>query len=220
MDNNKKIIIVDDHDMFREGVKVLLNNTRSIDVIAEARNGKEFLDLLPNHNPDVVLMDISMPVMDGIEATTQGISANPELKVLALSMFGDEEYYLKMVKAGVKGFVLKSSGINELEKAILEVAKGENYFSSELLRQIIANFGNNSNRKEIQSQVLSLLSEREVDVLRLVVEGLSNNEIAEKLHISLPTVKSHKSNLLSKTQCNNSASLVMYAIKNKIVEVR
>jgi DNA-binding NarL/FixJ family response regulator len=219
MNLKKKVIIVDDHDMFREGVKVLLNNTNTIEVIAEARNGKEFLDIINDYNADAVLMDISMPVMDGIEATRQGISINPDLKVLALSMYGDEEYYLKMVKAGVKGFVLKSSGINELEKAILEVANNESYFSNELLRQIIANFGDPEPKKTIDPQVLSLLSKREIEVLKLVVDGFSNDEIAKRLNISVPTVKTHRASLLSKTGCNNSASLVMYAIKHNIVEI-
>jgi len=210
----KKVIIVDDHDMFRQGVITLLNNTNTIEVVAEARNGKEFIDFMDLHQVDAVLMDIAMPVMDGIEATRLSIEKNAEMKILALSMFGDEEYYLKMVKAGVKGFVLKTSGINELEKAILEVSNNQSYFSNELLRQIIANFNDQSSKNNTTQ---SILSHRETDVLRLVVDGLSNEEISKRLNISLPTVKTHKANLLSKTGCNNSASLVMYAIKHKIV---
>jgi DNA-binding NarL/FixJ family response regulator len=215
MSVKKKVIIVDDHDMFRAGVKVLLNNTKSIEVVAEARNGKEFLETLDKHTPDAVLMDISMPVMDGIEATRQGLTINPSLKILALSMYGDEEYYFKMVRAGVKGFVLKSSGISELEKAIIEVSNDGNYFSNELLLQIISNF----NDENINKETKPLLTKREIEVLKLVVTGLSNNEIAEKLNISVTTVKSHRANLLNKTMCNNSASLIMYAIKHKIVEI-
>jgi DNA-binding NarL/FixJ family response regulator len=215
MSVKKKVIIVDDHDMFRAGVKVLLNNTKSIEVVSEARNGKEFLETLDKHSPDAVLMDISMPVMDGIEATRQGLVINPTLKILALSMYGDEEYYFKMVRAGVKGFVLKSSGISELEKAIIEVSNNGNYFSNELLLQIISNF----NDENINKETKPLLTKREIEVLKLVVMGLSNNEIAEKLNVSVTTVKSHRANLLKKTMCNNSASLIMYAIKHKIVEI-
>jgi DNA-binding NarL/FixJ family response regulator len=219
MEVNKTVIIVDDHDMFREGVKTLLNNTNTIKVIAEARNGKEFLDVLDLYSPDAVLMDIAMPVMDGIEATKQALAIKPNLKILALSMYGDEEYYLKMVKAGAKGFVLKSSGINELEKAILTVSNNENYFSADLLRQIIINFKEPSQKKAPDAHALELLSKRELEVLKLVVDGYSNEEIAKRLNISMPTVKSHRSNLLSKTACNNSASLVMYAIKHNLVEI-
>jgi DNA-binding NarL/FixJ family response regulator len=215
MSTRKKVIIVDDHDMFRAGVKVLLNNTKTIEVVAEARNGKEFLSLLDKHDPDAVLMDISMPVMDGIDATKQGLAINPNLKVLALSMYGDEEYYFKMVRAGVKGFVLKSSGISELEKAIIEVSKEGNYFSNELLLQIISSFKDENQLKDDKS----LLTKREIEVLKLMVAGLSNNDIAEKLNISVTTVKTHRANLLGKTACSNSASLIMYAIKNKIVEI-
>jgi DNA-binding NarL/FixJ family response regulator len=219
MNSKKKVIIVDDHDMFRAGVKVLLNNTKTIEVLAEARNGLEFLNILEKQVPDVVLMDISMPVMDGIEATKQGLITKPDLKVLALSMYGDEEYYFKMVRAGVKGFVLKSSGIGELEKAIIEVSNNNNYFSNELLRQIISNFSEQSQKREAAILASASLSKREIEVLKLVVNGLSNNEIAEKLNITLATVKSHRSNLLSKTMCSNSASLIMFAIKNKFVEI-
>jgi len=219
MNEKKKIIIVDDHDMFRAGVRVLLNNTKSIEVVGEAKNGQEFLNLLNSLVPDVVLMDISMPVMDGIEATRLGLKQNPNLKVLALSMYGDEEYYFKMVRAGVKGFVLKSSGIGELEKAIVEVSNNGNYFSNELLRQIISNFNEENQKKDVANSVVNSLSNRETQILKLIVEGLSSNEIAEKLNISLPTVKTHRSNLLNKTMCNNSASLIMFAIKNKIVEI-
>jgi DNA-binding NarL/FixJ family response regulator len=201
--------------MFREGIKVLLSNSSKLEILSEHKNGKEFIDKICELTPDVVLMDISMPVMDGIEATQKAMSIKPELNVLALSMFGDEEYYFKMVHAGVKGFVLKSSGIRELENAIFEVAQGKNYFSSELLRQIIVNIKSDK-EKEPEKQLLSL---REIEVLRQISNGFSNEEIAEKLNISVTTVKSHRANLLAKTNCNNTASLVMYAIKNKLIKI-
>ena len=219
MNLKKKVIIVEDHDMFREGIKVLLNNLNTIEVVAEACNGREFLNIVNKHNPDAVLMDISMPVMDGFEATRESIASNPGIKVLALSMSGDDENYFKMVHAGVKGFVLKSAGIKELEKAIIEVSNNRNYFSNELLCQIITRINYQTQKAEKSAQEVSSLSKREIDVLKFVAAGFSNENIADKLNISIATVKSHRSNLLSKTSCNNSASLVMYAIKNKIVDV-
>ena len=215
MNNKLKVYIVDDHDMFREGVKVLLNSSDTIEIIGESRNGLEFLDKIETISPDVVLMDISMPIMDGIEATRKAIEINPSLNIMALSMYGDEEYYYKMVNSGVKGFVLKSSGINELENAIKEVAKGQSYFSAELLRQIIVNI----NKEKVESLKTDnqLLSQREIEVLTQISNGLSNEEIADKLNISITTVKSHRANLLAKTGCNNTASLVMFAIKNKLI---
>jgi DNA-binding NarL/FixJ family response regulator len=213
-----KVFIVDDHDIFRNGVKVLLNSSKAMEVIGEAKNGKEFVDCIDKYSPDVVLMDISMPVMDGIEATKQAIEKNPDLKVLTFSMFGDEEYYFKMIQSGVKGFILKSSGITELENAIKEVVNGESYFSNDLLRKIILNIKSERDNKDKQLNT-SNLSSREIDVLKQIAFGLSNEDIADKLHIGVNTVKTHRANLLSKTGCGNTASLVMFAIKNKIVDI-
>jgi DNA-binding NarL/FixJ family response regulator len=219
MTSKKKVIIVDDHDLFREGLKVLLSNSNTIEVVADAGNGKEFLDIVRDHNPDAVLMDISMPIMDGIEATRQGLAINPGLKVLALSMFGDEGNYFRMIQAGAIGFILKSSALSELEKAILKVSENENYFSNELLHRIIPVIGDHTDQLAATTQVISSLEKQEVDILKLVVAGLSNEDIAYNLKISVPTVKSHRSTLLSKTSCRNSSSLVMYVIKNKILEI-
>jgi len=217
MNQKTKVFLVDDHDMFREGVKLLLSGNETTQVVGEARNGKEFLQQIGHTPTDVVLMDISMPEMDGIEATKQIQAINPNLKILALTMFGDEKYYYQMIQYGIKGFVLKSSGISELMKAIDEVAVGRNYFSAELLYKLINTI---QSSKQVEDKVDNdKLSKREVDVLKLIATGLSNDEIAEKLNISASTVKTHRTNLLSKTQCNNTASLMMYAIKNKILTV-
>jgi len=217
MNQKTKVFLVDDHDMFREGVKLLLSGNETTQVVGEARNGKEFLQQIGHTPTDVVLMDISMPEMDGIEATKQIQAINPNLKILALTMFGDEKYYYQMIQYGIKGFVLKSSGISELMKAIDEVAVGRNYFSAELLYKLINTI---QSSKQVEDKVDNdKLSKREVDVLKLIATGLSNDEIAEKLNISASTVKTHRTNLLSKTQCHNTASLMMFAIKNKILTV-
>ena len=211
-----KLFLVDDHKIFREGLKQLIEIEEIGTVIAEASNGQEFLSKLSDPLPDLILMDISMPVMNGIEATKVAIEKYPELIILALSMHGDEEYYYKMIEAGVKGFLLKDSGIKEIEKAIYSVVDGESYFSNELLRQII--LGMNKKTKESVPEQDGLTS-REIEVLKEICGGLTNEEIADKLCISAQTVKGHRSNLLSKTNCKNSASLVMYAIKYKLVEL-
>ncbi len=212
-----KLFLVDDHKIFREGLKHLIEVEEVGTVVAEAGNGQEFLLKLEDATPDIVLMDISMPLMNGIEATQMAREKFPDLKVLALSMHGDEEYYYKMIEAGVKGFLLKDSGIKEIERAIFAVLEGESYFSNELLRQIIS--GMNSKKSNESAVEKDGISTRELEVLRLICAGLTNEEIADKLCISAQTVKGHRSNLLSKTNCKNSASLVMYAIKNKVVEV-
>lgn len=217
MSNKIRIFLVDDHDMFRDGVKLLLSSDNLAEVVAEARNGKEFLEKVGQVDPDVVLMDISMPEMDGIEASRIAHEKYPQMKILALTMFGDEKYYYQMIQTGIKGFVLKSAGISELIKAITEVSKGENYFSGELLYKLIQNI--NSNKGAINGSSPEKLSTREIEVLKLISSGLSNEDIASQLNISLATVKTHRSALLSKTGSNNTASLIMYALKNKLIDL-
>jgi len=213
-----KIVLVDDHDILRDGLKFTLSQLDFAEVIAEARNGKEFLQVMEKAMPDVVLMDIAMPLMDGIEATKEILKKLPDLKIIALTMFGDEAYYFKMIHAGARGFVLKKSGIDELEKAIVAVAEGDNYFSNELLRNIIVNIGNNK-LKNVISETPVNLTKRETEILQQVCYGCTNHEIAEKLHISIKTVENHRNSLLSKTNSKNTVSLVMYAIKNKLIEL-
>jgi DNA-binding NarL/FixJ family response regulator len=217
MENKVKVLLVDDHDMFRDGVKLLLSSGQSTEVVGEARNGQEFLELYPDVKPDVVLMDISMPVMDGIEASQIASVRFPGINILALTMFGDEKYYYKLIRAGIKGFILKSSGISELINAIKEVSEGRNYFSNELLIKLINNLYVAKSDNAVEESKHDNLSKREIEVLKEIAAGFSNEEIANKLHISATTIRSHRSNLLLKTNTNNTASLIMYAIKNKIV---
>lgn len=210
------IIIVDDHLIFRQGLKSIISQENFATIIGEASNGIEFLELLSSRKPDVVLMDIDMPHMNGLEATEKAMKLMPDLKIIAFTMFGDEEYYYKMIDRGVKGFILKTSGINELENAIRDVMLGESYFSNELLRKIITHF---SNKNNIVDSIVNSLTERELEILQQICQGLSNEEIADKLFISPKTVKSHKSNLLEKTNSKNIQGLILFGIKNKIVEV-
>ena len=211
-----EIIIVDDHLIFRQGLKSLITIEEIATVIAEASNGLEFIELLSQHTPDLVLMDIDMPLMNGIEATQKALELIPGLKIIVFTMFGDEEYYYKMIDLGVKGFILKSSGIKELEKAIQDVMSGESYFSNELLRKIISNFS----RKNTQSPFeIPGITDREMEVLQQICLGLNNEEIAQNLFISPKTVKSHRSNLFEKTGCKNTPGIILFAIKNKIIEL-
>lgn len=211
-----EILIVDDHLIFRQGLKSLITSENIASVVGEASNGKEFLELLSHIKPDLVLMDIDMPHMNGMEATQKALELIPDLKIIAFTMFGDEEYYYKMIDLGVKGFILKSSGINELEKAIREVMMGESYFSNEVLRKIISNLGRKNSNKANDNMSLTT---RELEVLQQICLGLNNEEIAKKLFISPKTIKSHRSNLLEKTGCKNTPALILLAIKNKWVEL-
>ena len=211
------LIIVDDHLIFRQGLKSLITLENIANIIGEASNGMELLELLTQLKPDVVLMDIDMPHMNGLEATEKAIELMPDLKIIAFSMFSDEEYYYKMIDRGVKGFILKTSGINELENAIQNVMNGDSYFSNELLRKIITHYGRSATTtKPLNHDNLTI---REIEVLQQICLGLSTEEIAAKLFISPKTVKSHKSNLLEKTVCKNTPALILFAIKNKLVDI-
>jgi DNA-binding NarL/FixJ family response regulator len=209
-----RIIITDDHQLFRNGLKILLDAFPEFEVIGEASNGAEFLQLIKNCPAHIALMDINMPEMDGVEATRRGLKICPALNIIALSMYGEEEYYYKMVDAGAKGFLLKDSDISEVKEAILTVKKGGSYFSQELLYYVIQKI----KIRETESKMANL-SKREKEILFKICEGNSNMEIAESLFISKRTVDKHRANLLSKTNSKNTASLILFAIRNKLIEI-
>jgi len=209
-----KLAIVDDHTLFRNGLKLLLSKSAGnlIGDIFEATNGVEFLNLIENQNIDIVLMDISMPEMDGIEATEKALEKNSNLRIIALTMFNDDDYYLKMIQAGVKGFLLKESDIQEVVYVIKTVHQGNSFFPVDILCKLL------KTKEQIVPEG-ETLSERELEILQLISEGLSNSEIAQKLFLSKRTVDKHRSNILMKTNCKNTANLVMYAVKNNLVRV-
>ena len=209
-----RIIITDDHQLFRNGLKILLNAFPEFEVTGEASNGEEFLRVLKESPADIALMDINMPEMDGIEATRKGLKLCPDIDIIALSMYGEEEYYYKMVDAGAKGFVLKDSDISEVKEAILTVRKGSSYFSQELLYHVIQKIKHRENESRSAN-----LSRREKEILLKICEGLSNQEIADALFISKRTVDKHRANLLGKTNSKNTASLILFAIRNKLIEI-
>ncbi len=211
----KHIVIVDDHTLFRGGLRMILELDFPGISVSEAANGKKFLEMLPGLQADIVLMDIAMPEMDGAEATHLALQAKPEMKIIALSMYGDEVYYYKMIDAGVKGFVLKDSEISEVKQAIKTVMDGGNYFSRELLYNVVKSF---KTSEMLENEGMDM-SDRELEILQLICKGFPNYEIAEKLFISKRTVDKHRANILSKTNSRNTAHLVMNAINNKWVEI-
>lgn len=213
-----KVILVDDHKMFRHGLKLMIENENIGTVIAEAENGQQFLDILEIETPDVVLMDIDMPVMNGLMATEKAVSRYPEIKIIGLSMFADKKFYTKMLKAGAKGFLLKKSGVEELFKAIKEVANGESYFSNELLRKIIVSLDVN-NPKNDSNELGTKITDRDMEILQLLANGYSTFEIADSIHLSPKTVDTYRSRLIAKTGTKNTVDLIIYAIKNNLISI-
>jgi DNA-binding NarL/FixJ family response regulator len=210
------ILIVDDHKLFREGLKMLLKNLEIVNEIWEAASGEEFLTKLNSQLPDLILMDIEMPGMNGVDATKQALDQHPDLKIIALSMYGDDEYFQKMIDAGACGFLLKNSDFSEVKKAVTNVIQGNNYFTEEMLYNLVNKF---RSRQQNQAETDITLSDREKEILLLICKGLSNQEIAEKLYISKRTVDHHRASLMTKTKTNNAASLVVYAVKHKLVDI-
>jgi DNA-binding NarL/FixJ family response regulator len=204
-----KIILVDDHKALRAGLALLLKDL-GFEVIGQASNGIEFMQMLETCKPDVVLMDINMPEMNGIEATKNGIQKYPDLKILILSMFNDEQYYNELINIGAKGFIQKESDHDEVYKAITAIENGKLYFSQELLLNIIKK-NNEIDRLELKP--------RDKEVLYWLCKGLSSPEIGEKLLIGLRTVEKIRSELLQRTKTNNSISLAMFAVKNRLIEL-
>jgi DNA-binding NarL/FixJ family response regulator len=203
-----RTIIVDDHRILRDGIKALLREMKHVELVGEASNGLELIPLLQGCNVDLILMDINMPKMDGIEASREALRICPSVKIIVLSMHDDINHYDSMVEIGVDGFLLKESNYDELEKAIESVFDGRPYFSQELLLKLL--------RSKRQAATIEI-SKREKDVLELICKGLSTSDIAEKLFLSISSIEKHRAELLVKTNSPNSTALAVYAIKNNLV---
>ena len=213
---NVKIALVDDHTLFRTGMRGLLMQRDDYDVVADVGSGEEFLEILPDLDVDVVFMDISMQGIDGCETTRRALAMRPELRIITLSMYGDDHYYTLMVESGASGFLLKDSDIEEVYNAVDSVQSGDSYFSSALLGSLTRNMSMASVDVPLEGDALS---DREIEILVEVCRGLSKQEIADKLFISKRTVDKHRANILEKTGCKNTANLVVYAIKNHLVAI-
>ena len=209
--NKTKVYIVEDHAIFREGLKRVIESMAGVELIGEAENGVQFLETLKKKKPDIVLMDIKMPLMDGITATEKALLLYPKLKIIILTMFGEEEYLYSLIQKGISGFMLKTARIIEIERAIQMVSEGKQYYSPEIngllvkkLRQGTAN--------EMES-----LSSRENDVLALICKGYSTTQIADKLCASKRTIEGYKARLMEKTGQPTTLNLVIFALRNKLV---
>ncbi len=212
-----KIVLADDHQIVRQGLRTLLDTEPDIKVVAEADNGRTVLKLVQDLRPDVVIMDITMPDLNGIEATRQILAESPKIKVVALSMHADSLFVLNMLKAGASGYLLKDCALEELVQAIHTVIAQKTYLSPGISDIVIEDFVKawSGNR----SWVFSLLSARELEVLRLIAEGKTTNQIAFLLTLSVKTVEAHRKRIMEKLDIHSVAELTKFAIRQGLTSI-
>lgn len=214
-----KVILVDDHTIIRDGIKALLRDNDGVQVVGEAGNGKELINLLPTLEANVILMDINMPEMDGFEATSYLREKYPDIKVLVLSMLDHESYVAKVFEAGANGYLLKNTGREEMVCAIKIVASGGRYLCSEIGLNLLNKLKNTGFKpaETTEEKQTRDLSQREIEILKLIADGLTNAEIADKIFTSKRTVETHRQNIIEKTKAKNTAALIKYAIGKGII---
>jgi DNA-binding NarL/FixJ family response regulator len=213
-----KLAIADDHKIFRNGVKAVLDDIDGFDVVLEASNGAELIEGLSKKQPDVILMDIKMPQMDGIQATSFIKKNFGQMKVLALSMYNEDSYILDMMRAGASGFLVKSAEPEEIIEAVKTVYERDYYFNGHLSISLIKRLSATSEQPNIvQSKVE--FSDREKDILKLVCQEYSNQEIADRVFLSVRTVEGYRARLFEKTKSKNLVGLVIFAIKAGYLKV-
>ncbi|MBK9015566.1 MAG: response regulator transcription factor [Saprospiraceae bacterium] len=213
--SNTRILLADDHQMFRTGISNLLQKEEGFEVVGEAKDGNEVVRFACQIRPDVIVMDIHLPVIDGIAATRQILAEFPEAKILALTSFETEDYVVNMLRAGAKGYVLKEAPIEELVLAIKTIATGSSYFAKEISVKILAmleNIGRPSASKEPAEK--SSLTQRELEILELIATEMTKKEIAPLLFISPRTVETHRRNLIHKLKVKNTAGLMRFYLNN------
>jgi len=215
--NNKiRILICDDHTLFVEGVKAMLRSETSLEIVGEARDGRRVVDLVKQLKPDVVLMDVSMPDMNGFDATRRVHEFDEKVKVLMLTMHDEEELVARCLEAGAAGYIMKDAPASQLLYAIETVHKGERYLSPNVLKKVVDGYVKNSNRPQTS---YDRLTAREREILKLLAEGLTVKEIAVRLNLSVKTVEVHKHNLMKKIDVHDKAELIKYAIQKKLIAV-
>ncbi len=220
--SNISVILADDHILVRGGIRALLRDLPSIQVVAEASDGREALRLVEIHRPDIVIMDIAMAGMNGLEATMRLTKEFPDVRVIILSMHTNEEYVLQALRSGASGYLLKDAGISELELAIKAGARGETYLSPPVSKHVISDYirrlGGETRKEENSDQApLERLTLRQREILQLIAEGLTTQEIAQKLDISVKTVETHRMQLMERLDIHDVAGLVRFAIRVGLV---
>ena len=213
---NFRVLIADDHGIVRQGLRALLEKSPDVSVVGEASDGREAVRLAAELRPNIVVMDIAMPMLNGVDATSQILSRDPEIKIIILSMHSDESYILRALSAGAKGYLLKDSAEGDILPAVQTVAKGRPYFSPVIASTLLDEYLQTMKKNKVRDSY-DLLSEREKEVLQLLAEGKSNKEVASLLNLSPYTIESHRTSLMQKLNLHNTAEIVLYAVRKNII---
>lgn len=211
-----RVLIADDHSLFRKGLVNLLSDVKDIEVVAEAGDGEEAIRKAIEIKPDVVIMDIGMPILNGVDATEKLVKKMPGIKVIALSMYSDKQYFKGMLSAGASGYLLKNCEFGHLIDAIHSAYKGKIYIDNEITNIMVQDFIGNSVGFGVQPVTLTV---REQEVLKLLAHGKSTREIADSLFVSVKTISTHKQHILEKLNLKSTTELVKYALKSKIISL-
>jgi DNA-binding NarL/FixJ family response regulator len=211
-----RVLLADDHGIVRRGMKALLENESDIEVAGEAADGREALKLCLSLDPDVAIVDIAMPQLNGIEVTAQALKQLPRLRVIMLSMYADESYVLRALMAGAKGYLLKEATEEDLLPAVRAVAAGKSFFSPAISSVLLEDYVRQLQQRGLEDSY-HLLTDREKEVLQLLAEGRSNKEVAQLLDVGLSTVETHRANLMQKLGLHNTAEIVLYAVRKGII---
>jgi two-component system, NarL family, response regulator NreC len=210
------IVVADDHGIVRKGLRFILDRQEDMEVIGEASDGREVVRLAADLRPHVIVMDIAMPNLNGIDASAQILRADPQIKVVILSMYADEEFLIRALTSGVKGYLLKDSAELDLVRAVRSVVSGKSYFSPAIAQTLAEDYLRQLKNRNLEDS-FELLTEREKEILQLVAEGKSNKEVASILDISPYTVDTHRTHLMQKLNLHNTAEIVLYAVRKKLI---
>jgi DNA-binding NarL/FixJ family response regulator len=211
-----RIVVADDHGVVRKGLRLILERHEGFEVVGEAADGREVVRLAEELAPNLVIMDVGMPQLNGIDATSQIVRRNPRVGVIILSMHSDEGYIVRALSAGAKGYLLKDSAEEDLVQAVRIVAQGRPFFSPKITQTLLDDYVRQLRQKGLQDSY-DLLTDREKEVLQLIAEGKPNKEVATILELSVYTVETHRTNLMQKLNLHNTAEIVLYAVRKKII---
>jgi len=210
-----RILLADDHTVVRKGLRMLLESQEGLTVVADAANGRETVALAEKHVPNVIVMDVAMPILNGIEAARQISAKNPQIAIVFLSMHSDEAYVLKALKAGARAYLLKDSAEYDLVNAVKAVSEGKAFFSPAISKMLVEDYVRQLREREVEDSY-ELLTTREREVLQLLAEGKSNKDVANLLQLSLYTAETHRSNIFQKLNLHSSAELILYAVRKGV----